>query len=421
MLGECMSVHNPYKLARQHVERVGRMMGLNEGIIDVLKTPRRELGVNFPVKMDDGSIRMFHGYRVQHSSVRGPCKGGIRYHPDITLDDVRALSMWMTWKCAVVGIPYGGAYGGVACDVKKLSRSELERVTRRYASEISIIIGPQEDIPAPDVYTDAQTMAWIMDTYSMNVGHSVPGVVTGKPIQIGGSQGREEASSRSVMYVIQEACKVLKMDVHDATVAVQGFGNVGWHVARLLQQEAGCKVVAVSDSSGGIYDAKGLLPVRISEYKKNGGSVVGYPGSKQISNQDLLELNVDILVPAAMENVITTENAKRIKAKIVAEGANGPTTPEADEILFDKGIMVIPDILANAGGVTVSYFEWVQDLQFFFWNVDEIKERLKAIMTNAFGCVNSIAKEMKVDMRTAAYMLAVGEVARALELRGIYP
>ncbi|MDD1747119.1 MAG: Glu/Leu/Phe/Val dehydrogenase [Methanomassiliicoccales archaeon] len=416
-----MSVHNPYKLARQHVERVGRMMGLNEGIIDVLKTPRRELGVNFPVKMDDGSIRMFHGYRVQHSSVRGPCKGGIRYHPDITLDDVRALSMWMTWKCAVVGIPYGGAYGGVACDVKKLSRSELERVTRRYASEISIIIGPQEDIPAPDVYTDAQTMAWIMDTYSMNVGHSVPGVVTGKPIQIGGSQGREEASSRSVMYVIQEACKVLKMDVHDATVAVQGFGNVGWHVARLLQQEAGCKVVAVSDSSGGIYDAKGLLPVRISEYKKNGGSVVGYPGSKQISNQDLLELNVDILVPAAMENVITADNAKRIKAKIVAEGANGPTTPEADEILYDKGIMVIPDILANAGGVTVSYFEWVQDLQFFFWNVDEIKERLKAIMTNAFGCVHSIAKEMKVDMRTAAYMLAVGEVARALELRGIYP
>ena len=421
MLGEHMSVHNPYKLARQHVERVGRMMGLNEGIIDVLKTPRRELGVNFPVKMDDGSIRMFHGYRVQHSSVRGPCKGGIRYHPDITLDDVRALSMWMTWKCAVVGIPYGGAYGGVACDVKKLSRSELERVTRRYASEISIIIGPQEDIPAPDVYTDAQTMAWIMDTYSMNVGHSVPGVVTGKPIQIGGSQGREEASSRSVMYVIQEACKVLKMDVHDATVAVQGFGNVGWHVARLLQQEAGCKVVAVSDSSGGIYDAKGLLPVRISEYKKNGGSVVGYPGSKQISNQELLELNVDILVPAAMENVITVENAKRIKAKIVAEGANGPTTPEADEILYDRGIMVIPDILANAGGVTVSYFEWVQDLQFFFWNVDEIKERLRAIMINAFGCVYSIAKEMKVDMRTAAYMLAVGEVARALELRGIYP
>jgi glutamate dehydrogenase/leucine dehydrogenase len=246
-------------------------------------------------------------------------------------------------------------------------------------------------------------------------------VVTGKPIQIGGSQGREEASSRSVMYVIQEACKVLKMDVHDATVAVQGFGNVGWHVARLLQQEAGCKVVAVSDSSGGIYDAKGLLPLRVSEYKKNGGSVVGYPGSKQISNQELLELNVDILVPAAMENVITIENAKRIKAKIVAEGANGPTTPEADEILYDKGIMVIPDILANAGGVTVSYFEWVQDLQFFFWNVDEIKERLRAIMTNAFGCVYSIAKEMKVDMRTAAYMLAVGEVARALELRGIYP
>jgi len=416
-----MSGPNPYKLAKQHVERVGKMMGLDEGVIDVLKTPRRELTVNFPVRMDDGSLRVFEGYRVQHSSVRGPCKGGIRYTPGITLDDVRALAMWMTWKCAVIGIPFGGAYGGVACDVKKLSKSELERVTRRFASEISIIIGPHEDIPAPDVYTDSQTMAWFMDTYSMNVGHCVPGVVTGKPIQIGGSQGREEASSRSVMYVVQEACKAKKLDIHGATVAVQGFGTVGWHVARLLQQEAGCTVVAVSDSSGGIYDSKGLFPARVQEYKKNGGSVVGYPGSKQISNGELLELGVDILVPAALETVITKDNAKRIKAKIVAEGANGPTTPEADEILFKKGILVIPDILANAGGVTVSYFEWVQDLQFFFWNVDEIRERLRSIMVNAFGVVNALANAEKVDLRTAAYMLALGEVARALELRGIYP
>jgi glutamate dehydrogenase (NAD(P)+) len=408
-------------LAKQHVERVGKMMGLDEGVIDVLKTPRRELTVNFPVRMDDGSLRVFEGYRVQHSSVRGPCKGGIRYTPGITLDDVRALAMWMTWKCAVIGIPFGGAYGGVACDVKKLSKSELERVTRRFASEISIVIGPHEDIPAPDVYTDAQTMAWFMDTYSMNVGHCVPGVVTGKPIQIGGSQGREEASSRSVMYVVQEACKAKKLDIHGATVAVQGFGTVGWHVARLLQQEAGCTVVAVSDSSGGIYDSKGLFPARVQEYKKKGGSVVGYPGSKQISNEELLELGVDILVPAALETVITKDNAKRIKAKIVAEGANGPTTPEADEVLFKKGVMVIPDILANAGGVTVSYFEWVQDLQFFFWNVDEIRERLRSIMVNAFGVVNTLANAEKVDMRTAAYMLALGEVARALELRGIYP
>ncbi|MDD1747763.1 MAG: Glu/Leu/Phe/Val dehydrogenase [Methanomassiliicoccales archaeon] len=416
-----MSGPNPYKLAKQHVERVGRMMGMEEGVIDVLKTPMRELGVNFPVKMDDGSLRVFQGYRVQHSSVRGPCKGGIRYHPNITLDDVRALAMWMTWKCAVVGIPFGGAYGGVSCDVKKLSKSELERVTRRFASDISIIIGPHEDIPAPDVYTDAQTMAWFMDTYSMHAGHCVPGVVTGKPIQIGGSQGREEASSRSVMYVVQEACKVKKIDIHGATVAVQGFGTVGWHTARLLQQEAGCNVVAVSDSTGGIYDSKGLYPVRVQEYKKKGGSVVGYPGSKQITNAELLELDVDILVPAAMENVITKDNAKKIKAKILAEGANGPTTPEADEILFKKGVMLIPDILANAGGVTVSYFEWVQDLQFFFWNVDEIKERLRAIMCNAFNAVYAIAKERNVDMRTAAYMLALGEVARAMELRGIYP
>ncbi|MCU0860762.1 MAG: Glu/Leu/Phe/Val dehydrogenase [Methanomassiliicoccales archaeon] len=416
-----MSGPNPYKLAKQHVERVGKIMGLEDGVINILSSPRRELEVNFPVRMDDDSLRVFQGYRVQHSSVRGPCKGGIRYHPGLTMDDVRALAMWMTWKCAVVGIPFGGAYGGVTVDTKKLSKTELERVTRRFASEISIIIGPHEDIPAPDVYTDAQTMAWFMDTYSMNVGHCVPGIVTGKPIQIGGSQGREEASSRSVMYVVQEACKAMKMDIHGATVAVQGFGTVGWNAARLLQHEAGCNVVSVSDSSGGIFDPKGLDAMRVHEFKKKGGSVLGFPGSKEIENEDLLELDVDILVPAAMENVITKENAKRIKARIVAEGANGPTTPEADTVLYNKGIMLIPDILANAGGVTVSYFEWVQDLQFFFWNEEEIRNRLKAIMTSAFARAFKIHKDRKVDMRTAAYMLALGEVAKALELRGIYP
>jgi glutamate dehydrogenase (NAD(P)+) len=397
------------------------MLGLDRGIIDILKTPHRELGVNFPVKMDDGTIRIFSGYRVQHSSVRGPCKGGIRYHPKVTLDEVRALSMWMTWKCAVVGLPYGGAKGGVICDVKKMSKGELERMTRRYASEIAIIIGPQEDIPAPDVYTDSQTMAWIMDTYSMGVGHAVPGVVTGKPVEIGGSKGRDEATSRGVMYIAQESAKARGMNLKGAKVAVQGFGNVGWHAARLLHQEAGCTIIAVSDSQGGIYSPKGLDPLKVMDHKKATGAVKDYPGAKNISNEELLELECDILVPAALENVITMENASSIRAKIVIEGANGPTAPMADKILMDKGIMLVPDILANAGGVTVSYFEWVQDLQFFFWTLEQINERLKEIMTTAFARVHAISQEKKVDMRTAAYMVSLTEVARALELRGVFP
>ncbi len=416
-----MAVPNPYVSAQKHVDRVGKMLGLDESVIELLKKPRRELGINFPVRMDNGTVKIFTGYRVQHSSARGPCKGGIRYHPAVTLDEVRALAMWMTWKCAVAGIPYGGAKGGIICNPKEMSRSELERMTRRYTSEISIIIGPQEDIPAPDVYTDAQTMAWIMDTYSMSVGHSVPGVVTGKPIEIGGSAGREEATSRGVMYVAEEAARRKGLDMKGAKVVVQGFGNVGSHAARLLHGEARCKIIAVSDSSGGIFNPLGMEPEKIMEHKKKTGSVQGYAGAKDISNEELLELECDILVPAALENVITKDNASKIKAKIVVEGANGPTTPEADEILFKKGIVLIPDILANAGGVTVSYFEWVQDLQFFFWTNAQIKERLKEIMTKAFERVYEHANGNKVDMRTGAYMVALKDVARAFELRGVFP
>ena len=416
-----MVAPNPFVSAKEHVDRVGKLLGLEDCVIELLKSPRRELGVNFPVKMDNGCIRIFSGYRVQHNSARGPCKGGIRYHPNVTLDEVRALAMWMTWKCAVVGLPYGGAKGGVICNPKELSKGELERITRRYTSEISIIIGPQEDIPAPDVYTDAQTMAWIMDTYSMGVGYSVPGVVTGKPIEIGGSKGREEATSRGVMYIAQEAARVKGMDLKGARVAIQGFGNVGWNAARLLHQEGGAKIITVSDSSGGIYNEKGLDPLSVSEHKKKTGSVQNYQGARNITNEELLELDCDVLVPAALENVITKENAPQIKAKIIVEGANGPTTPEADRMLSDKGIMIMPDILANAGGVTVSYFEWVQDLQFFFWTTGQINERLKEIMTNAFARVHEVAESKKVDHRTAAYMLALKEVARAFELRGVYP
>jgi glutamate dehydrogenase (NAD(P)+) len=416
-----MVAPNPYETAKQQVDRVGRMIGLSEDVIELLKVPRRELGVAFPVKMDDGSMKIFRGYRVQHNFARGPLKGGVRFHPNVTLDEVRALSMWMTWKCAVVGIPFGGAKGGVICNPKVLSRGELERITRRYTNEIAIIIGPTVDIPAPDMYTDAQTMAWMMDTYSMGVGHSVPGVVTGKPIEIGGSKGREEATSRGVMYVAQEAADAKGLGLKGASVAVQGFGNVGWNAARLMHQEAGCKIIAVSDSTGGIYSEKGFDPVAVYEYKKKTGSVKGFAGTVNVTNEQLLELKCDVLVPAALENVITAENASNVKAKIVVEGANGPTTPEADAILFKKGIMLVPDILANAGGVTVSYFEWVQDLQYFFWTTEQIKERLKEIMTSSFKRVHDLSQAKKTDLRTAAYMLALGEVARAFELRGIYP
>lgn len=416
-----MGQENPYQMAVKQVQSVGRLLGLKEETIDGLSKPRRELTVNFPVRMDDGHVRTFTGFRVQHNHARGPCKGGIRYHPNVSLDEVRALSMWMTWKCAVMGLPYGGAKGGIICNPKEMSKNELERMTRRFTSEIMMIIGPHKDIPAPDVYTDSQTMAWIMDTYSMSVGYPVPGVVTGKPLEIGGSKGRDEATSRGLMYVVQDAARILNIDLKSSTVAVQGFGNVGWHAARLLAYEAGCKVIAVSDSSGGILNENGLDPLEVFEHKRATGSVKDFERAENITQEELLETDCTILVPAALEDVIRKENADLIKAGIVAEGANGPTTPEADRILREKGTMVIPDILANAGGVTVSYFEWVQDLQFFFWSIEEIKKRLKDLMRSSFAAVHGVSKTQEVDLRTAAYMLALKEVVRAAEARGMFP
>jgi len=420
-MGKAREDLNPFEIAKKQIDRVGKRLGLSADLIELFKTPKRELTVNFPVKMDDGRLKVFTGYRVQFNDALGPFKGGIRYHWNVSIDEVRALACWMTWKCAVMGLPYGGAKGGVICNPKEMSKGELERMTRRYASAISVIIGPEKDIPAPDVYTDGQTMAWIMDTISMHTGYAVPGVVTGKPIAIGGSRGRDEATSRGLMYAVREACKRIKLNPKGATVAVQGYGNVGYHAARLLHDELGCTVVAVSDSKGGVYNPKGFDPKDVLVHKEKKGSVVGFPGSKPISNADLLELDVDILAPSALENAITSENAPRIKAKIVAEGANGPTTPDADDILSGKGIVVIPDILANGGGVTVSYFEWVQNLQQFFWTDADVREKLEKHMTQAFEAVWETSKREKVDMRMGAYMVAIGRVAEAYKFRGIYP
>ncbi|MCD5390608.1 Glu/Leu/Phe/Val dehydrogenase [candidate division NPL-UPA2 bacterium] len=411
---------NPYQIALKQLEEVAEKIDLDSGMHEILKHPKRELTVSIPVKMDDGKIKVFTGYRVQHNVTRGPAKGGIRYHPQVTLDEVKALAMWMTWKCAVVGIPYGGAKGGVVCDPKKMSSGELERLTRRYTSEIIIIIGPECDIPAPDVYTNPQIMAWIMDTYSTNRGHSVPGVVTGKPLAIGGSEGREEATARGCVYTIENAAKHLEIDMREATVVVQGYGNAGSVAAKLLHQE-GCKIIAVSDSQGGAYNPKGIDSLKILDYKRKTGSVKAYKEAEFISNKELLELECDILVPAALESQITKENADRIKAKIIAEAANGPITPEADKVLSEKEIFIIPDILANAGGVTVSYFEWVQGLQAYFWSEREVNLKLRDIMSKAFNNVLRLSLEKKVDMRTAALMLAVSRVAEATRIRGLYP
>ena len=417
---ESTASENPYEIAQRQFDNAVKYLDLKAGIKAKLRLPKRELSVNFPVKMDDGNIQMFTGHRVQHSLARGPAKGGIRYHPDVTLDEVRALAMWMTWKCAVVGIPYGGAKGGVVCNPKVMSERELERLTRRFTSEIVMFIGPESDIPAPDVNTTPQTMAWIMDTYSMIKGYSVPAVVTGKPIEIGGSLGRREATGRGVMLTTRDALNHLDMPIEGARVAVQGFGNVGGIGAQLLQ-ELGCVIIAASDSQGGIYNPKGLNAEDVMRHKAETGTLVGYPGTDRVTNKELLELDCEVLVPAALENEITEENADRVKARVISEGANGPTTPEADAILFDKGIFVIPDILANAGGVTVSYFEWVQGLQSFFWGEDEVNANLEKIMVRAFQDVLTISQQKKIDMRIAAYILAIGRVAEATLLRGIYP
>ncbi len=411
---------NPYEIAQRQFDNAARYLDLKAGIKAKLRLPKRELTVNFPVKMDDGSIEMFTGHRVQHSIARGPTKGGIRYHPDVTLDEVRALAMWMTWKCAVVGIPYGGAKGGVICNPKQMSERELERLTRRFASEIIMLISPESDIPAPDVNTNPQTMAWIMDTYSMTKGYSVPAVVTGKPIEIGGSLGRLEATGRGVMFTARKALRHLGIPIEGATVAVQGYGNVGSISAYLLQGK-GCKVIAASDSQGGIYNPHGFDARDVPRHKQETGSVVGYPDTEAITNAELLELECDVLVPAALEKVITEENADRVKAKIVAEGANGPTTPEADQIMHENGVFVVPDILANAGGVTVSYFEWVQGLQQFFWSERDVNVKLRDIMESSFDNVLAIAQERNVDMRIAAYICAIERVAEAIMIRGIYP
>ncbi|MCL0098741.1 Glu/Leu/Phe/Val dehydrogenase [Dehalococcoidia bacterium] len=395
-------------------------MNIDEGIQARLRKCERELVVNFPVRMDDGKVKIFTGFRIQHNDTRGPAKGGIRYHPDVTLDETRALAAWMTLKTAVVSIPYGGAKGGVICDPKVMSQGELERLTRRYASEISILIGPEKDIPAPDVGTNPQVMAWIMDTYSMNKGYSVLGVITGKPLELGGSKGRFEATGRGCMLSAKMAAKHLGMNIKEATVVVQGFGNVGMVAAKLLAKE-GCRIIAVSDSRGGIYNPKGLDPEDVLRHKTETCSVVGYQDSETVTNAELLELQCDILVPAALEDEIYKANAPNIKAKLIIEGANGPTTAEADEILGDRGITVIPDVLANAGGVIVSYFEWVQGIQSFFWDEVEVNDKLQHVMANAFEEVMSISQHEKVDMRTAAYMLAIGRIAKAITLRGIYP
>jgi glutamate dehydrogenase (NAD(P)+) len=411
---------DPWQVALEQFGMAADLLSLKRGIRELLSHPKRELTVNFPVQLEDGSVRVFTGYRIHHSTVIGPTKGGIRYHPGVTLNEIRALAMLMTWKCAVVGLPFGGAKGGVVCNPKELSLEELEHLTRRYTTEISLFISPESDIPAPDVGTTPQVMAWLMDTYSMHRGYSVPAVVTGKPISIGGSQGRIEATGRGVMIVAREAARHLGMPLQGARIAIQGFGNVG-SIAALLLHEQGCRVIAVTDSHGGVYNEKGLDPTDLIRHKEQTGTVSGYRKGEAITNEDVLELPCEILVPSALEGVITGKNAARVKARVIVEGANGPTTPEADQILRDHKVLVVPDILANAGGVTVSYFEWVQDLQSFFWTEEEINERLERIMVRSFREVLAVAQERKIEMRTAALVRAVGRVADALMTRGIYP
>ncbi len=414
--------HGPvYSMAVQQLTKVAERMDLDPGTYDRLVEPKRSLTVNFPVKMDDGRVRVFTGHRVQHNVSRGPAKGGLRYHPDVTLDEVKALAMWMTWKCAVTNIPFGGGKGGVTCDPKQMSERELEGLTRRYATEISLLIGPDTDIPAPDVNTDGRIMAWIVDTISMHRGFTTLGVVTGKPTQVGGTEGRVEATGRGVMISAREAAQRLGMPLEGARVAIQGYGNVGYHAGKLMQEELGCKIVAVSNSDGGVYSERGIDAEQLYRHNAEHGTFEGFPGTDTIGSDEVLVVPCDILLPSALEAVITEENAGRVQARIVAEGANGPTTPEADRILSDNGVLVVPDILANAGGVVVSYFEWVQDLQHFFWEIDQVRERMESIMVRSFEHVYRTAEEEQVEMREAALMLAVGRVAEAMAIRGIYP
>ena len=420
MTEEREQVATAWDSALRQLDDAARTMNLDPAVHEVLRHPRRALTVAIPVRMDDGSINVFTGYRVHHNTSRGPSKGGLRYHSAVTLDEVKALAMWMTWKCAVVGIPFGGAKGGVVVNPAKLSQGELERLSRRYASEILPFLGPEKDIPAPDLGTSEQVMAWIMDTYSTREGFSVPGVVTGKPLSIGGSAGRTQATARGVSYITVATLKHLAMSVEDTRVVVQGFGKVGGGTVQLLHQQ-GCKVVGVSEVEGGVYNPHGLSPHGLRAHKERTGSLLGFEGGETVTNEELLQLECDVLIPAAIEGQITSRNAGRIRASVIVEGANGPTTPEADEILKDRGVTVVPDILANAGGVTVSYFEWVQDIQAYYWSEDEVNERLRMIMERSYVDVLAVAEEHKVPMRTAATILGVGRVAEAHRTRGLFP
>jgi glutamate dehydrogenase (NAD(P)+) len=411
---------NPFRIAQIQFDMAAEFLKLDPGLRQILRTPKRVMEVSIPTKMDNGQVKVLTGYRVQHNVARGPGKGGIRFHPNVTLDEIKALATWMTWKTAMVNLPLGGAKGGVICDPKRMSKSELERMTRRYASEILPIIGPDQDIAAPDVYTDAQTMAWMMDTYAMTVGHSVQGVVTGKPQSIGGTAGRDEAAARGLVAIVEEACKLKKISLRGATVAIQGFGNSGATTARILAERK-AKIIAISDTRGGVTNSRGIDPIKAIRYKERAATVVGMPGASRISHDELMTMKCDILIPAALETVITLHNAEAIKARIVAEAANGPTTPHADEILARRGITVLPDILTNAGGVTVSYFEWVQNQQGLMWDAEEVNARLQKTMVRAFTEMVETMRKHHVPPRAGAMILAVGRVAEALLVRGLFP
>ena len=410
---------NPFESMMERVDEAAHRLDLDPNIYKILRGPAREITLHIPVLMDDGNYQVFTGYRVQHNFARGPAKGGIRYSPDVSLDEVRALAAWMTWKCAVVNIPFGGAKGGIICDPREMSPSELERMTRRYASDLMDFIGPERDVPAPDMNTNEQTMAWIMDTYSMHVRHTVTAVVTGKPVELGGSRGRREATGRGLLFVCNEACKRFNLPYGDTRVVIQGAGNVGGTAALLMHQE-GYRVIGIGDITGALYNPQGLDVPGLLKYLKANKTVEGYSEAEHMSNNELLEMECEILMPAATENVITSHNADRIKCRILAEGANGPTTADADEVIAGKNIFVIPDILANAGGVTVSYFEWVQDRMGYFWNEQTVNDRLLEIMVASFNDVVRIADKYQVNTRLAAYMLAIDRVAYDTRLRGIY-
>jgi glutamate dehydrogenase (NAD(P)+) len=413
-----MSEVNPFETAQRQLDKAAEVLDLKESVHQALREPMRTFIVNFQVEMDDGSTETFKGYRVQYNDALGPTKGGLRFHPDETLDTVKALAAWMTWKTAVADVPYGGGKGGVVCNPKELSQPELERISRGYIRAISNYIGPDKDIPAPDVYTNPQMMAWMMDEFSKSKGVNAPGVITGKPVEVGGSKGRGDATARGVIYTIREAAKKLGITLSDAEIAIQGYGNAGYYSATLIEELLDCNVVAVSDSSGGVYNEDGLDIEAAKEFKRENGSVKGFGGGEQITNEELLGLDVEVLIPAAIENVLTEENAGNVDAAVVAEAANGPTTPEADEILYENGVYVIPDFLCNAGGVTVSYFEWVQNRDRYYWSKSEVYERLDKKMTKAFLNVHERAQEEDVDNRTAAYMVSIEKVAEAMELRG---